>query len=80
MNYSLPTPTAMQVLWLVHDIDRLHKLADEATPEDLENKYIFRQMRAVDLALKIATKKYPAQVQQKLQKALIQSCLSREGW
>lgn len=71
MDYSLPKPTAMQMIWLIRDIDRLHKLAEEATPEDLENKPYFRQMRAVDHALDIVTKVFRPDIRQKLREALI---------
>ena len=79
MNYKLPKPTAMQVIWLIRDIDRLQKLAEVATPEELEHKYIFRQMRAVDHALDIVTKIFRADVRQKLRKALILAYLDKEN-
>ena len=79
MDYSLPKPTAMQVIWLVRDYDRLHKLAEEATPEELKEKYIFRQMRAVDHALDTVTKIFRADVRQKLRVALILAYQDKEN-
>lgn len=79
MNYSLPKNTAMQVIWLVRDYDRLHKLAEEATPEELEHKPYFRQMRAVDHALDTVTKIFRADVRQKLRKALILAYQDKEN-